>query len=61
VEVLESKSGDKTVDTFDFLQHVTAKGPSKSNISDEIYTNKISVSDVIRVIARSVSAQYESV
>ena len=36
-KVLESKSGDKTADTFDLHQHVTVKRPSKSNISDEIY------------------------
>jgi hypothetical protein len=37
VKVLESKSGDKTADTFNLHQHVTVKRPSKSNISDKVY------------------------
>jgi len=37
VKVLESKSGDKTADTFDLHQHVTVERTSTSNIIDEIY------------------------
>jgi hypothetical protein len=42
VNVLESKSGEKTANTFNLHQQVSVKRQSKSYISDEIYEQNLS-------------------